>query len=92
MPGPLRLLCLAAHSAACAACPPPPQVAREVDERSLYASPFPFDASLDALSDFFRQHGSVQCVRMRRHLQSKDFMGSVFVEFGSVEEADKVGG
>ncbi|KAL4447785.1 hypothetical protein ABPG75_005004 [Micractinium tetrahymenae] len=68
------------------------EVAREVDERSLYASPFPFDATLDALSDFFRQHGSVQCVRMRRHLQSKDFKGSVFVEFSSVEEAEKVRG
>ncbi|KAL4442520.1 hypothetical protein ABPG77_005104 [Micractinium sp. CCAP 211/92] len=68
------------------------EVAREVDERSLYASPFPFDATLDALSDFFRQHGSVQCVRMRRHLQSKDFKGSVFVEFSSVEEAQKVRG
>lgn len=33
------------------------QVSREVDSRSLYASPFPFDATLDALSDFFRQHG-----------------------------------
>lgn len=33
------------------------QVSREVDARSLYASPFPFDATLDALSDFFRQHG-----------------------------------
>lgn len=72
---------------------PPVQVAREVDERSLYASPFPFDATLDALSEFFRAQGgaTVQCVRMRRHLASKDFKGSCFVEFGSKEEADKVG-
>ncbi|PRW45723.1 la 1 [Chlorella sorokiniana] len=66
------------------------EVSREVDSRSLYASPFPFDATLDALSDFFRQHGEVRCVRMRRHLASKDFKGSVFVELASVEEADKV--
>lgn len=82
---------LAAPAARAPPCPCAPQVAREVDERSLYASPFPFDATLDALSEFFRQHGSVQCVRMRRHMLSKDFNGSVFVEFSSVEEADKVG-
>jgi hypothetical protein len=64
-----------------------------VDERSLYAAPFPFDATLDALSDCFRAQGgaTVQCVRMRRHLTSKDFKGSCFVEFSSKEEADKVG-
>lgn len=27
---------------------------------------------------------------MRRHMASKDFKGSVFVELASVEEADKV--
>ena len=37
-----------------------PQVSREVDSRSIYASPFPFDATLDALSDFFRQHGAAE--------------------------------
>lgn len=36
------------------------------------------------------QHGSVNCVRTRRHMRSKMFKGSVFVEFTSVEEADKV--
>ena len=29
-------------------------------------------------------------MRMRRHMASKDFKGSVFVELASVEEADKV--
>ncbi|KAI7838439.1 hypothetical protein COHA_007702 [Chlorella ohadii] len=68
------------------------EVSREVDSRSIYASPFPFDATLDALSDFFRQHGEVRCVRMRRHLTSKDFKGSVFVELASEAEAEKVRG
>jgi lupus La protein len=65
-------------------------VGQEVDARSLYASPFPYDASLDALTAFFAAHGTVRCVRMRRHLSSKDFKGSVFVEFATKEEADKV--
>ena len=55
-------------------------MARELDERSLYAAPFPHDATLDALADFFRASAAsggagaaVACVRMRRHLTSKDF-------------------
>jgi hypothetical protein len=62
-----------------------------VDERSLYASPFPYDTSLDAVQELFAQHATVRSVRLRRHLTSKDFKGSVFVELGSKEEADKVG-
>ena len=62
-----------------------------MDARSLYASPFPFDASLDALSDFFRAAApGLKSVRMRRWMASKDFKGSVFAEFSSVEEADAV--
>lgn len=32
----------------------------------------------------------VNSVRMRRHLQSKDFKGSVFVEFADKDTAEKV--
>jgi hypothetical protein len=67
------------------------QVTKELDERSLYASPFPYDSSLDAITSFFQQHAPVKSVRMRRHLTSKDFKGSVFVEFAAKEEAEKVG-
>ena len=68
------------------------EVAAEVDARSLYASPFPFDTTLDALTAFFAHHARVNCVRMRRHLTSKDFKGSVFVEFATKEEAERVAG
>ncbi len=135
------------------------EVAAQVEERSLYASPFPFDTTLDQLmgewrwgggggccrawcagrmggcewahcvheanvlarlhsaqhpvllkiqiyctsphthalpptrpAAFFAPHAPVNSIRMRRHLHSKDFKGSVFVEFKSKEEADKVGG
>lgn len=71
--------------------PPSPQVVKDVDARSLYASPFPFDASLDAITSYFEAAapGGVRSVRLRRILATKDFRGSVFVEFGSVEEAEK---
>jgi len=81
---------------------PAAEVAAEADGRSLYATPFPHDASLDALAAFFEAAAAaalggdskaggaaaapaapaaVASVRMRRHLASKDFKGSVFVEF-----------
>ena len=39
---------------------------------------------------FFEQHGAVRSVRMRRHLRSGDFKGSVFVELDSEELAKEV--
>lgn len=68
----------------------PAQVAREIDERSLVVGPFRFDLRLEELQNFMESIGSVRSVRMRRHMQSKDFRGSVFVEFTSVEEAARV--
>lgn len=61
-----------------------------MDARSLYARPFPMDATVDTITELFNGHGTVNCVRMRRHVRSKMFKGSVFVEFSSVEEAEKV--
>lgn len=66
------------------------EVTEEVDARSLYAGPFSFDTSLDSLVQYFEGVGEVNCVRMRRHLKSKDFKGSVFVEFSSLAEAERV--
>ena len=65
----------------------PEEVARQVDERSLYAAPFPYTATLDDLMAFFGARAPVNCVRQRRHLASKDFKGSCFVEFADVEAA-----
>ena len=56
----------------------------------LPAAPFPYDATLDALTAFFADVAPVNCVRMRRHLQSKDFRGSIFIEFASEEVAKEV--
>lgn len=66
------------------------EVAKKVDARSLYASPFPFDTTLDAATAFFNTVAPVNCVRLRRHIVSKDFRGSVFVEFASEEQAAEV--
>ncbi len=71
--------------------PPYEQVTAEIDERSLFASPFPFDVTLETLTGFFRSIAPTNCIRMRRHANSKDFRGSVFVEFEDLESAKKVG-
>lgn len=63
-----------------------------IDKRSLYAVPFPHDATLDAMTAAFATVAPVQSLRMRRHLQTKDFRGSVFVEFESEEVAQRVSG
>jgi lupus La protein len=70
--------------------PPLEEAARAVDARSLYAGPFPYDTTLDAVTAFFSRVAAVNCVRMRRHATSKDFRGSVFVEFASEELAKEV--
>jgi hypothetical protein len=73
------------------ALPSAKEAARAVDSRSLYVRPFPMHASLDQIVSFF-QDASVQlnAVRVRRHLRSRDFKGSVFIEASSVEEAQRV--
>ncbi|KAK9841853.1 hypothetical protein WJX81_007447 [Elliptochloris bilobata] len=68
----------------------PEEVAHAIDARSLYAAPFPYNATLDNLTAFFDAHAPVNCVRQRRHLASKDFKGSCFVEFADTETATKV--
>lgn len=68
----------------------PTAIARAIDSRSVVAGPFRFDVTLEELQGFFETLGETKSVRMRRHVQSKDFRGSVFVEFASVEEAERV--
>ena len=52
--------------------------------------PFPHESTLDEITAIFAEHAPVNSVRMRRHLTSKDFRGSVFVEFATPEDAQKV--
>ena len=81
---------------------PAAELAAEADGRSLYVAPLPFDATLDGLRAFFENAaraispGSsssaplVASVRLRRHVASKDFKGSAFIEFAAREACDAV--
>lgn len=52
--------------------------------KAAYVKGFPVTCSLDDLLAFFKSHGkAVEAIRMRRFPKSKDFKGSIFVEFAS---------
>jgi lupus La protein len=58
---------------------------------SVYVKGFPSATTLDELQEYFRGVSEkVQAIRMRRNPESKEFKGSVFVELGSAEEANRV--
>jgi lupus La protein len=57
------------------------------DVRSVYVKGIPADAHLEDLETFFGKFGKVNAVRMRRYKATKDFKGSVFVEFATEQEA-----
>ena len=67
----------------------PEEASKEVDERSLFAKPFPMESKLEDLQEFFGAVKPVKSIRMMRH-SSRDFMGAVFVEFDSVTAAQEV--
>ena len=68
--------------------PPPAELAAAADARSVYAAPFAFDATIDALTTLFSAIAPVASVRLRRHVASKDFKGSAFVEFETAAGAE----
>ena len=65
-------------------------VQKEIDERSLFVAPFPYDATLTDITACLAAHGKVNCVRMRRHPGSKAYRGNVLVEFDTKVTADAV--
>lgn len=60
----------------------------EVLSRSIYAKGFPLTVTLDQLLAFFKVHGIVDNIQMRRKLD-KTFKGSVFAIFDTKEAAEK---
>jgi lupus La protein len=67
---------------------PREEVDAEVEKRSVYSSPFPMTATIDDITEFFARHVKVRSVRLRRHITSKDFKGSVFVELENAAACD----
>ncbi|KAG0234830.1 hypothetical protein B0O80DRAFT_424378 [Mortierella sp. GBAus27b] len=62
-------------------------------QRSIYAKGFGEETpSLQLeLEEYFSALGDVKQVRMRRHADTNEFKGSVFVEYATLDEATKIG-
>ncbi|KAI8488711.1 hypothetical protein Bbelb_334940 [Branchiostoma belcheri] len=56
--------------------------------RTVYCKGFGQDDSLDDIQEFFQDKGKVETVFMRRN-ENKDFKGSVFATFSSLDDAKK---
>jgi lupus La protein len=68
----------------------PVEVEKLVEARSLHVKPFSKDWTMDGIFAWFDAIRPVRSVRFRRHAQSKDFKGEVFVEFDNRGVADEV--
>ncbi|GAQ77777.1 lupus La protein, partial [Klebsormidium nitens] len=63
------------------------EAAKTFDARSIHATPFPWNISLEEVHDFFAGHAQVKSVRLRMKAGTKLFSGSVFVELATEDEA-----
>jgi lupus La protein len=59
------------------------------DKRTLYVKGFPATSTLEEIEAFLEKFGDIKAIRMRRYKTTKDFKGSIFVEFGVEEQAQK---
>ncbi|GBP32171.1 La protein homolog [Eumeta japonica] len=66
---------------------------KELTSRTVYAKGFPRDSTLDDLLLYFKEHGEIENVIMRRYLDKNTkkrlFKGSVFATFKNKEQAQK---
>ncbi|XP_026325537.1 la protein homolog [Hyposmocoma kahamanoa] len=66
---------------------------KELQGRTVYTKGLPKDSKLDELLKFFKQHGDVENIVMRKYLdrskKQRIFKGSVFVTFKNKEQAVK---
>lgn len=69
----------------------PPEVAmHKIDARTVYAEPIPDNFGYSGLLAFFSRQGEVLSINKRRHIGTRYFNGSIFVEFASEEIARAV--
>lgn len=67
----------------------PIQERENIDECTIYVERIPFDVTHESLSKIFSQFGTVQYVSIPKYKHNKMIKGFAFIEFDSVESAQK---
>lgn len=71
--------------------PDPEEALKAIDARSLALSPFPFNVTLEGITDFLKQHATVRSVRMLRNKATKTFKVTGEGKMGACKLSSKQG-
>ncbi len=61
-----------------------------IDERTVFVDGFTVEPTDDALTKFFSKHGKIKSLHKRNDRKSKQFKGSIMIEFETLDDAKSI--